>query len=226
LLQGESVVWLLLECGRRSDDDAAAQLLADNLRKIEQDARLPSPEPDDSRLQSALPLRIAFSILRVSRADPAERILVRLLLRGEKELENCSQPVAFPVFGRGRVLAALTGKGLTPMVVAEACAFLTSDCSCEVKAMNPGRDLLLAADWESVVNPQSGSELEHLALPRGAGPGQQSVRTPKAANSESYGESTDSQGRLWRRIFLTAGFLVVILVAGSGAILLRSRPWQ
>jgi hypothetical protein len=59
--------------------------------------------------------------------------------------------MAFPVFGRGRVLWALVGAGIAKENIAEAGEFLTGPCSCQVKSLNPGCDLLLAADWESAL---------------------------------------------------------------------------
>jgi hypothetical protein len=53
----------------------------------------------------------------------------------------------FPVFGQGRVLYALVGAGINEMTIAETCGFLVGACSCQVKALNPGTDLLIWADW-------------------------------------------------------------------------------
>ena len=58
--------------------------------------------------------------------------------------------MAFPIFGRGRALYALAGKGITKENVWEASFFLAGDCSCQIKAENPGTDLLMAADWMKV----------------------------------------------------------------------------
>ena len=58
--------------------------------------------------------------------------------------------MGFSVFGRGRVLYALVGKGIMPETIDTACAFMVGPCSCQVKNQNPGFDLLLSHDWESV----------------------------------------------------------------------------
>jgi len=147
LVSGQSAVWLLLECGDKAKDDSAAALLASELAALEKSLKLPTPAIDDPPLLSELPLKIAFSMLRVSRADPAERAFVSLLLKSDDELEAAGQPVAFPVFGRGRALWPLMGKHFATEAFAEAGGFLTGACSCQAKELNPGLDLLVSFDW-------------------------------------------------------------------------------
>ncbi|HLH29106.1 MAG TPA: hypothetical protein VKW77_09320, partial [Acidimicrobiales bacterium] len=72
--------------------------------------------------------------------------LVSMLVHSETGLAGT---VAFPVFGRGRVLWGLAGRGLTADNIGESGVFLTGACSCEAKELNPGVDLLFAADWEA-----------------------------------------------------------------------------
>jgi hypothetical protein len=146
LLEGDSAVWLLLESGDAAADDAAARTLDVELKRLEQTLKLPAHAGDDPPLLSEVPVRVAFSVLRLSRGAPGEASLVRMLLSSETGLEG---PVVFPIFGRGRALWAMTGKGLTPPNIAEAAMFLIGACSCEAKELNPGVDLLFAADWEA-----------------------------------------------------------------------------
>jgi hypothetical protein len=110
-------------------------------------------------------LEPTFSLLRLPRSDPAEQVLVRTLLRSEPDLEGYTdQPIAFPVFGRGRVLCALVGPGINAETVEEVCAFLVGPCSCLVKADNPGFDLVMRADWKRVPGVQAPTEGEPLPL--------------------------------------------------------------
>jgi len=146
LLGGDSAVWLLLESGDGAADDAAAKTLQTELPRLEQSLKLPPHAADDPPLLSEVPVRVAFSMLRLSRSAPAEAALVRMLLNSETGLEG---PIVFPIFGRGRALWAMTGKGLTPANIGEAAMFLIGACSCEAKELNPGVDLLFAADWEA-----------------------------------------------------------------------------
>jgi hypothetical protein len=153
LTDGQTAVWLLLESGQADKDEPAAALLEAELKRLEQELELPelTPAPEDA-LASAVPLKIAFSVLRVPRASPAESALVAMLIGSEPDLAERSDPMVFPVFGRGRALLALIGAGITAQNIQDAAAFLAGPCSCEVKEQNPGFDLLLHADWDELLS--------------------------------------------------------------------------
>jgi hypothetical protein len=146
LLEGESAVWLLLESGDRAQDDAAAKTLEVELRRLERSLKLPPHAADDPPLLSEVAVRLAFSLFRLARTDAAEAPLVTMLLNSDTDLHG---PVVFPIFGRGRALWAMAGKGLNADMIGEAGSFLIGACSCEAKELNPGVDLLFAADWEA-----------------------------------------------------------------------------
>src|SRR5262249_51816585 len=135
LLQGESAVWLMLDSGDAARDGAAENTLTAELKKLEQALKLPSHAADDPPLLSEVPVRVAFSVYRLSRNTPGEASLVAMLLNSDSGLEG---PIVFPIFGRGRALWAMAGKGLTAENIAEAGAFLVGACSCEAKELNPG----------------------------------------------------------------------------------------
>src|SRR5262249_23733 len=105
---------------------------------------------------SELPVRIAFKCLRLSRTDAAEAAFVRLLLRCEDGLEKAKGPIVFAVYGRGRVLTALHGKNLTAAELETTCRFLCGACSCLVKQLKWGMDLLMSARWESFLEVEVG----------------------------------------------------------------------
>ena len=153
LAAGQTAVWLLLESGNASDDDAAAALLEEELKSLEENLELPelSAAPEDNLLAD-LPLTVDFSLLRVPRSD-AEQALVAMLIGCEPDLAERSDPMVFPVFGRGRALLPLIGAGITARNVHDSAQFLVGPCSCEVKELNPGFDLLLAADWDALLSP-------------------------------------------------------------------------
>jgi hypothetical protein len=152
LAAGQTAVWLLLESGNASDDDAAAALLEEELVSLEKDLKLPelTTAPEDNLLAD-LPLAVDFSLLRVPRND-AEQALVAMLIGCEPDLAERTDPMVFPVFGRGRALLPLIGAGITARNVHDSAQFLVGPCSCEVKELNPGFDLLLAADWDSLLS--------------------------------------------------------------------------
>ncbi len=158
LIRGESAVWVLIECGDDSKDAAAASLLETELESLEKTLKLPVEDMSELPLMTEVPLKIDFSVLRISRRDPAEREFVGMLARLGGELKEGKGPVALPVFGRGRALWAVSGEGLSPQGIAEAAEFLAGACSCQVKELNPGLDLLIDADWERLLSDASGVE--------------------------------------------------------------------
>lgn len=157
--EGESAVWVLLESGDKARDDAAFDTLQKRLEYLGGTLELPKLEAQDiaNGLVSVAQedLRLAFSILRVRRDDAAERLFVQMLLATERDLATTTEPIVFPVFGRGRALYALVGEGIKRETIDRAATFLIGKCSCEVKEKNPGADLLLAANWDAAVKAKS-----------------------------------------------------------------------
>ncbi|MCR9199489.1 MAG: hypothetical protein NXI04_12655 [Planctomycetaceae bacterium] len=155
LQQGDSAVWIFVPCGRDADDKAALKRLQDQLAADEQWMELPTPEElevaPDVLTKVKVPLQIKFSTVILKRDAPAEQFLLQSLLNSEEDLTSFDQPLAFPVFGRGRVLYALVGKGIAADTVRTASSFMAGPCSCQVKNQNPGFDLLLRADWEKAL---------------------------------------------------------------------------
>jgi hypothetical protein len=175
LCKGDSTIWLLMESGDKKRDDTVATLFENESRKLEQSLKLPEADADGPQVRSDIPLKIAFSLVRVSRSNPAEQMLRDMLLHMDKELATVTDPMVFAVFGRGRALPMPIGKDLRAEIIREAAEFLTSSCSCEVKTMNPGVDLLIAADWESLLE---GRVVKDPELPPLIGMGQFAPAAP------------------------------------------------
>jgi len=152
LLDGEAAVWILLEPGNKPGDDTAASLLQNELNELNRtfNASVPSAAPNETEMD-ADESDIRFSMIRLPRDRRSEQPLVEMLLSCESDLRTYDEIMAIPVFGRGRALYALVGKGITAANIREACFFLVEGCSCQVKIQNPGADLLMTADWESEV---------------------------------------------------------------------------
>ena len=162
IFAGDSAVWLLLNSGDKAKDQAAADQLAAEIKRLQSELRLPTEKddqidtPEDRALEEAAqdpglpPLRLGFSMIQLDRDDPNEQFLVHMLTHSEPDLETDfrDKPMAFAVFGRGRTLWGLVDKGINPDVIEDACVYLTGMCSCQIKAQNPGFDLLLRVDWE------------------------------------------------------------------------------
>jgi hypothetical protein len=161
LAAGESVVWTLLEIGDPQKDNEAAKLIESRLAYLSNVLQLPKLDQQELATPAAEDqLRLAFSVVRVSRRDPAEQAFVQMLLGSEPDLAELAEPLAFPVFGRGRVLYALAGKGINEQHIDEASSFLIGSCSCEVKEQNPGVDLLVSADWDQLIHPTLSPDVE------------------------------------------------------------------
>jgi hypothetical protein len=132
---------------------------------------------------------------------------VRQLLGSEPDLAGLSEPMAFPVFGRGRVLYALVGAGITAENVRKAAEFLGGDCSCTVKRDNPGTDLLLIADWGEIKPAVFRGDRESVVIGNGI--------HDKAA---PVPEGERSRAALWVAVGFAGGLVLL-----TGALVLRSR---
>ncbi len=166
ILAGDSAVWLFLESGNKKEDEALFKTLEKYAKIAEKEISVPegviqqsalddpnlllSPGDEENILESSVPLKIAFSILRISRKDPQEVILRAMLLHLEDDLldkEMEDKPMLFPAFGKGRVLPPLIGAGISEENTLADCGYLCGACSCQVKNQNPGMDILVKADW-------------------------------------------------------------------------------
>ncbi|MCX7012940.1 MAG: hypothetical protein NTW86_10355 [Candidatus Sumerlaeota bacterium] len=233
LLGGDSAVWVLTASGGAEKDEAAKTLLETQVKDMEQTLELPEGAEDALAAElggydvSSLPLKIQFSVLSVARNDPAEAVLMATLTQGQSGLEKyAGEPVAYPVFGQGRALCALVGKGLNEDNIGEASALLAGPCSCEFKDSNPGVDLLIAARWdEGQVDAPRGL----LALPPISASVPKVVEVAKAGAPS--GAATVSQadppasaqawsGRFPVRI-VAALAAALALVAGAAGLILR-----
>jgi len=169
ILKGDCGVWVLLESGDTKKDDAAYKLLKARLKHERSHLKLPEISEKD-RADGLIDidpqqLKVAFSVIRLSRNDPAEKLFVEMLLGsdvetyedtplGLRDRQFDGQPLAFPVFGRGRVLPPSIGKGINAENVSIDCSTLVGECTCTVKRSNPGLDLVMSVDWDMLVEPQ------------------------------------------------------------------------
>lgn len=160
IIKGDSVVWVLLKSGDKDKDAAAEEIMQGELKRLQGELKLPEIDEQDIKdgFLSVNPdeLKLRFSMVSVSKDDSQEQAFVQMLLTVEPDLrdpEFASEPMALPVFGRGRALYALIGKGINAETIEDAGRFLTGACQCTVKAQNPGVDLLTSVDWDRLVVP-------------------------------------------------------------------------
>jgi hypothetical protein len=220
---GDAAVWVLLTSGDVAKDDAAEQLLQAEVERLAKELKLPelTGAPEDRLAGEAnRPLRLAFSVLRVGRTDPAEEMLVRMLINTEDDLPGRSDPMVFPLFGRGRAMPALIGAGITPGNINDAAAFLAGPCSCEVKRNNPGVDLLLTADWGWAASTEPAPPFR--VTPGTRVPIPSPVHAPVAEPSVSPTANAPWSDRAWSLILAGIG-IAGLLVVWTGTMVLRSR---
>ena len=250
LLSGESAVWVLVESGDAELDDAAAELMTAALERGESSLKIPdgvmtreeaeavpnfAAINSDDVLQSEVPLKIDFSILRLSRDDAAEAMFLPMLLNIEDDLgEYAGEPMVFPVFGRGRLLEPLIGRGINENNALDYAAYICGACSCEVKDQNPGQDLLVAADWDSAL---AGSEIViEKVLPPLEGTGilaaveasepdaaesyPEAVFATESTTSYSVGGTVLEQGVAWG---IAACLVAILLILVIGTVIILRK---
>lgn len=187
LIDGTSGVWVLVKSGDNEADAAAEKTLRDRLAHNEKTMKLPTLDAED--LQEGFDqrkLKLKFAVVTVNRDSADEAFLVKSLLNVEDDLQDeeyADKPMAFPIFGRGRALWALIGDGIAEDTIDEACGFLVGACSCQVKAQNPGADLLVAIDWDALV--ETSFEPSDVKLPPLMGLGGFRKATPEASAEEN-----------------------------------------
>lgn len=148
ILAGDSAVWVVCT---KDADKAEADRIEKRLRFLEQVATLPLQDPNDpdSQLGPGPPLKLHFSVLRLSLEDPAEKLFAAMLA-GPKQQGFLTKGTSFAaaVFGKGRVLGSWPLAQLDDTAIEDASLFLIGRCSCRIKNENPGWDVVLKVDWE------------------------------------------------------------------------------
>jgi hypothetical protein len=152
LMSGETVVWVLVESGDKAKDEEAMKTLDSGLKLSRDSLKLPIIAKEDREHLGEIAdgLKLSFPIVKISRTNPQEAQFLKMLLYSERGLGAFEkEPLAFPVFGRGRILYTLAGKGINVKNIREANGFLTGPCACTVKDENPGKDILTAYSWDA-----------------------------------------------------------------------------
>ena len=225
ILAGETTVWVLVESGKKEDDDRAAASLEKRLRYLEQASQIPPIDPNDpsSKLGPGPALGVRFSLVRIHHDDPAEEVFLKMLA-GPKASEAPSTGAWIAaVFGRGRALGAWPSDGFGDEQIDEVCFFLLGACSCEVKRLNPGWDLLISTDWDEQLRL---AEETRLATPVPEGQTPPKPATPVLPETVTFHPATlataptDETGKSRTPIFIIGAALGLVALA---AFLSKSR---
>src|SRR5205814_1402276 len=109
------------------------------------------------------------------------------------------------------------GREITAGNLEDAAKFLAGPCSCQVKELNPGVDLLMGADWESVVEerPAVAARVGRIEIPEpkiAAGPAKVEEAAMRVRTVSSVQRSDTMRGMLLVGI-VGAAIVVLALVA-------------
>lgn len=150
LLSGGSAVWLVVRSSDKARNKQVEDVLETTLKKLSDEVPLPEGIGlPGSELLSEVPLLMKFSVLTIDPMDVKERHLVDFVHALHPEAVKEKQPLVIPVFGRGRALEVIPGGQINKELVEDLTLFLCGACSCQVKEMNPGFDLLMSTDWKT-----------------------------------------------------------------------------
>ncbi len=233
ILAGHSIVWVLVESGSKAANDTAATTLEKRLAFLKNVTELPVMDPSDpsNKLGPGPELKIQFSLLRVRNDDPAEGIFLNALAGPKPETGLRDGPWLAAVFGRGRVLGAWPAEGFGDEQIDEVSLFLLGACSCQVKNLNPGWDLLLQTDWDQALMQVNQKRLEASATepatqskPNSAEEPQTAVISPTTISEPPITQApeADSQPAPGQRTVISIA-AIALLGLGIGLFILSSK---
>lgn len=151
-----------------------------------------SQEPEDQDPQ------LSIGLLTLDRDDPKEKWFLDTLLAMEPDLPESKEPIVFMIYGRGRALFSCLGEGIRRDNLIMDVEFITGACSCTVKDMNPGIDLLMSYNWDAAAETLYRQHGLEEGSPYGAGEAtaeeypELMVPTTGEANSEEESGDADS----------------------------------
>ena len=170
LATGDSAVWIILRGKDEKANRRARLLLDDALKQMQDEMRLPHErDPLDTTytqpLAPGVQFQLRFSVVETDLAAPENALLRQIVAALNQDLVQQAEPMVMPVFGRGRALALLMGEDISKNVFWEISSFLVGPCSCRVKELNPGFDLLAPFPWDEVLYGGIGVERALDTLP-------------------------------------------------------------
>jgi len=214
---GSAAAWIFVESEDASRNEKAFKQVQQGLGTFTNAFEFPPQAIMAMGLETEEELQISFSLIRMSRRDPAEKLLMSVLNWGEqRKTKAVDEPIVLPVLGRGRAFWALAGDEITEENIWAACSYITGGCSCEIKWQNPGLDLLMSADWYKILGGAPPPPLPDSEASGGA---------PPLNDAPDVSEPASTESRTVRNLLLTGGFLLLVVVAVSVVLhrKLRSR---
>jgi len=172
LATGDSAVWVMLRGKDGEANGRVRTLLGDTLTEVQEEMKLPHElDPSDTTYTRppapGVRYQFRFSVVEGDLEAPENAILRQTLTALGADLLQKSGPIVMPVFGRGRALALLLDEDLSKAVYRDISSFLVGPCSCRVKELNPGFDLLAPFPWDRILYGESRVEQVMADLPGG-----------------------------------------------------------
>jgi hypothetical protein len=238
LVTGAAAAVVLIESPGHATNAAVYAMLREQLDRIARDIELPreldyADETDgwtgsgSGRALSDVPVTARFTLHRVPYPAAREDFFVRQVRALDDAFASPATPAVAIVFGCGRMIP-LSAAELDPELLGDVCQFLCSACSCRIKALNPGVDLLTAANWDAAVHAYPNPA--PTVLPDGStfqlgGTGSVTQAAEPVAPQAAAAAAAEPRRSPADRRNLTAvlGVLAAVILAGL-AWLLISRP--
>jgi hypothetical protein len=231
LVSGVSAVWLMVDGLDEEQNQQIAEKVAAALAEASAEIKIPDgviprdganrylqehPEASmDDVLRSDVPLKVEFRLRRLRR-DNRDESALRAMVGGLAEADG--RVVFVPIFGRGRMLDAIVTESVDGQTIVNACRYMVGECSCTVKALNPGVDLILNVDWQQRLG-HSVMVMDHsYEAEADSSPTLVPVPTGRADVIEAgpIGKTTNSRFQIF-------GLILISLIVGLGYAVHRSR---
>ena len=152
LVEANAAVFVLVKSGNTKQDEQAQTALRAVLIKMEGELQMPAGDPAILWAENLQGLKITFGLRVVDRKDPAEARFLGMALSLAPRIDAqiaAGHPAIIPLYGRARALTPyLADDKEMGDITTSISQMVTGACSCEIKEMNPGVDLLFAVNWE------------------------------------------------------------------------------
>jgi hypothetical protein len=190
LASGETAVWLFVPSGDAAADATARAMLVTRLEYLKGVVQLPTMDDGDQATATTMEVpgpavRLSFQVRDLRLDDPVEWVLAAQVRAMDPKATG---PRAVPVYGRARALDILSGETLSESVIDEVVGFLSGACSCQVKELNPGWDLLAACDWWTAMEAAAAAQPQE-PLPPAPQPETVVIGAPAAAPAQAQAQA-------------------------------------
>ena len=223
ILSGKAWSWIIVSADPAARQELEGKITA-AMETVRKNTELPSAEEmlndpaRPNRPMSPLPLNLETGVFFIDPADAREKGLLAQM--NYDPATEAAGPALYAVFGQGRVIGPLVGKELASESLTDLAFFLAGPCACQIKEMNPGFDVIVAADWGAVID-KPGS-VERVGLEKDA-----VLFPPKAADEKNAPsavgpENTKTAFAREAIVGTMLGGLIVVLLAL--AIIRRRQP--